>query len=267
MADSVPAETLREWEFERERIRKLEAESGKTSETEEAKRLFSETVECYLDSGYGSCMLREPAVAETVISAWKHFNGEKYHIHAHCVMPNHVHVVVEPLGDNSLSSILHSWKSYTSNEINKLTGNSGTLWQSESYDRIIRSEAEYSKQVEYVLSNPTRAGMHQWTWVGESFDRLEACSTESLREAIRIPTDERLWAIAEGLRRGWGVDEVNKLCRVDKWFLRKMLKLVEEEPVFEVRGYKMVDTCAGEFESKTPYYYSTTESDSDLATP
>lgn len=88
---------------------------------------------------------------------------------------------------------------------------------------------------------------------------------EELREAIRVPTDERLWAIAEGLRRGWGVDEVNKLCRVDKWFLRKMLKLVQDEPQFEVQGYKMVDTCAGEFESKTPYYYSTTEHESDVA--
>ncbi|HZH99255.1 MAG TPA: carbamoyl-phosphate synthase large subunit, partial [Fimbriimonadaceae bacterium] len=52
---------------------------------------------------------------------------------------------------------------------------------------------------------------------------------EALREAIRKPTDERLWALAEGLRRGWSVDEVNKLSRVDKWFLRKIKGLVDVE--------------------------------------
>ncbi len=50
-----------------------------------------------------------------------------------------------------------------------------------------------------------------------------------LREAIRIPTDERLWAIAEGLRRGWTVEEVNKLSRVDPWFLCKMQEMIAVE--------------------------------------
>jgi carbamoyl-phosphate synthase large subunit len=84
---------------------------------------------------------------------------------------------------------------------------------------------------------------------------------DQLAEAIRIPTDERLWAIAEGLRREWGVARVNKLSNVDPWFLNKMEILLENErnpgPTPE-RIFRMVDTCAGEFESKTPYYYSTT---------
>ena len=52
---------------------------------------------------------------------------------------------------------------------------------------------------------------------------------EDLRLAIKNPTDERLWAICEGLRRGWGVDEVNRICRVDKWFLNKLQKLIDLE--------------------------------------
>lgn len=91
-------------------------------------------------------------------------------------------------------------------------------------------------------------------------------SDSELRSAIRVPTDERLWAIAEGLRRGWSIEEVHKLCRVDVWFLQKILRLIEAEnddsaPLSTV--YKMVDTCAGEFESKTPYYYATHEEFSD----
>jgi len=153
-----------------------------------------------------------------------------------------------------------------------------------------------------------------------------------LKHAIKKPTDERLWALAEGLRRGWTVDEVNRISRVDRWFLRKintLLKmearlieaktsqapeideLVEEafllgfpSPTIAsllgldstvlraareiVRGgtsaenqswsvqsaiaierskvmpvFKMVDTCAGEFESHTPYYYGTFEEEDD----
>ena len=58
---------------------------------------------------------------------------------------------------------------------------------------------------------------------------VQAMTDEALAEAIRKPTDERLWALADGLRRGWGVDEVNRISRVDKWFLRKIRTLVETE--------------------------------------
>ena len=47
-----------------------------------------------------------------------------------------------------------------------------------------------------------------------------------LEGEIRQPTDERLWAILEGLRRGMSVDDINRICRVDKWFLRKLKHLV-----------------------------------------
>ncbi len=60
-------------------------------------------------------------------------------------------------------------------------------------------------------------------------EKFHAMTDDELRPAIKFPTDERLWAIAEGLRRGWTVDEVNKLCRVDKWFLRKMKGLIDIE--------------------------------------
>ena len=52
---------------------------------------------------------------------------------------------------------------------------------------------------------------------------------EPLKEAIRKPTDERLWALAEGLRRGFTVQEVNKISRVDPWFLWKIQGLVQSE--------------------------------------
>jgi carbamoyl-phosphate synthase large subunit len=144
--------------------------------------------------------------------------------------------------------------------------------------------------------------------------KFQAQSDEVLEAEVKQPTDERLWAIAEALRRDWSVDRVNKICKVDKWFLRKMLKLITvekelaraqaskadlEDLIFRafmigfpspaildiaktsdeafnaklkavVDGikvkpvFKMVDTCAGEFESRTPYYYGTFESQDDV---
>ena len=93
---------------------------------------------------------------------------------------------------------------------------------------------------------------------------MAAMDDEALKKAVKIPTDERLWALAEALKRGWTVADVNKISRVDPWFLRKIQKIVRGQ--VEEYGhpvYKMVDTCAGEFESKTPYYYRTSESESD----
>jgi len=156
-----------------------------------------------------------------------------------------------------------------------------------------------------------------------------------LRHAVHKPTDERLWALAEALRRGWTVDEVNRISRVDRWFLRKINVLLSIEGRLVGAGYsksaqvgeviqeafllgfpsptiasilgieaesfrkarelqkqgasiegqewsvvaaleierqkvkpvfKMVDTCAGEFESRTPYYYGTFEDEDDSLT-
>ncbi len=172
---------------------------------------------------------------------------------------------------------------------------------------------------------------------------------QELEFACRVPTDERLWALAEGLRRDWTVAHIHDVSKVDTWFLNKILNIVEaEKALIECRmnwkqsdanhaisramglGYsgiavkemlgigrvvlramegkgsesfaealrasgwplvavdqldeakqtvsdwigfikaseansvvKMVDTCAGEFESKTPYYYRTVESEDD----
>jgi carbamoyl-phosphate synthase large subunit len=87
--------------------------------------------------------------------------------------------------------------------------------------------------------------------------KFAAMLGEELAEAIRVPTDERLWAIAEGLRRGWTIAEVNRLCRVDKWFLEKLRGMVVEGFAEGPTVFKMVDTCAGEFASQTPYFYAT----------
>lgn len=126
-----------------------------------------------------------------------------------------------------------------------------------------------------------------------------------IEEKLRVPTDERIFVVAEAFRRGMLIEEVHQLTHVDRWFLYKVARLIETEQKLkgksladlpretmlnakklgfndhqlaelmgcremEVRQkrkgwgiepvYKMVDTCAGEFEAQTPYYYSCYES-------
>jgi len=370
LADSVPESVKNQWSEDRKRLndaRRLRTLSHK--DVAEADRRRANAIDSFLDAGHGSCVLRQETAASIVRDNLLFFEGDRYLLHAWAIMPNHVHIVVQPTGDHDLPQILHGWKSYTSKAISKALGRKGELWQAESYDHIIRSESELADTVQYVLGNPVKAGLREWPWVGhrraadETHGRAgHATSDAALADAIQKPTDERLWALAEALRRRWSIDEVNRLSRVDKWFLRKIQRLVDlEQRLISVKedsaeipaavqeafleGYpsqtiqellevtetelstarkllrddgegstayaavlaekedalrafeslksrpivdqpppesnpklvaalaierlkakpvfKMVDTCAGEFESKTPYYYGTFDQEDD----
>lgn len=92
---------------------------------------------------------------------------------------------------------------------------------------------------------------------------MRSLSDDMLESAVSIPTDERLWALAEAIRRGWTIKRVVELSKVDKWFLTKIKRILDEEITLNPKSYKMVDTCAAEFESSTPYYYSSDEAQDD----
>jgi REP element-mobilizing transposase RayT len=132
------------------------------------QRQLRRLIERFLDTHHGSCVLRRPEVARWVIDAWRHFDGQRYHLHAWVVMPNHVHVVCEPLAGHELSSIIHSWKSFTAVHINRLLKRSGALWMEDYWDRYVRDADHYEQVIAYVLDNPVKAGLvaerHAWPW-------------------------------------------------------------------------------------------------------
>src|SRR5262245_47505462 len=69
-----------------------------------------------LDRGAGDCLLRDPVCAKIVQDELLRLDGQRYRLLAWCVMPNHVHVVLEPLAD--LPGTVRRWKSWTAKEIN-----------------------------------------------------------------------------------------------------------------------------------------------------
>lgn len=74
-------------------------------------------------------------------------------------MPNHVHALLTPRSGFDLGKILHSWKSFSAHEINKVTGRGGEVWQHETYDHIIRDPDSLWRFAKYIVDNPRLAGV------------------------------------------------------------------------------------------------------------
>ncbi len=169
LGDSVPAQLVEAWKMERDEIGQRAREQGRnlsTIERTELHKLYSARVESYLDAGRGQCLLKSPAVAEMVQNALKHFDGDRYDLLAWAIMPNHVHAVFRPRRGHELSKILHSWKSFTAKEANKILGREGPLWQEEYYDHLIRDDEDLHNELNYVFNNPSKAGLVNWDWRG-----------------------------------------------------------------------------------------------------
>lgn len=143
LADSLPAELMREYAFE--------FHAHEPNEVERRSR-----VEAYLDLGKGSVWLQNPQIAAMVQCNLLWFDNKHYQLHAWVVMPNHVHVLITP--KLSLPRIVHSWKSFTSNKANELLGKKGAFWQREYFDRFIRDE-RFNAAVTYIENNPVKAGL------------------------------------------------------------------------------------------------------------
>ncbi|NEO56312.1 MAG: transposase [Okeania sp. SIO3B5] len=107
-----------------------------------------------------------PAARQIVLDACLFFHGKRYDIFVLVVMPDHVHMLIHPLVKEesqeeywSVSSIMHSIKSYSAKQILKIMTNIGKVWQSERYDRIVRNDLELTNVWEYIRQNPVKAGL------------------------------------------------------------------------------------------------------------
>src|SRR5437667_1112139 len=119
------------------------------------------------------------AARNIVLDCILHWNERRYELYAACVMPDHVHILIEPRVKRdvchatefySLTEILHTIKSFTAHKINKAEQKSGQVWGRESFDRLIRSEGDLREKFEYITRNPWNAGIarpgedYSWVW-------------------------------------------------------------------------------------------------------
>ena len=122
---------------------------------------------------------------------------------------------------------------------------------------------------------------------------FKSSDTEPLKKRLEKVDDHRIFTVFEALKRGITVDEISDITKIDRFFVSKLKKLADYEKYIEGRSlnkeeyltgkkygytdsalerisggalpctldfsYKMVDTCAAEFDAETPYFYSTCE--------
>jgi len=129
-------------------------------------------IEAYLDAGTGCCALKHSQLAALLQETLIKFDGQKYRLIAWCIMPNHVHVLIEP--QIPLSKIVQSWKSYTgrwamkNNDELRLGVPGKNLWMREYWDRYIRDDKHFYDAIEYIHNNPVKAGLcekpESWLW-------------------------------------------------------------------------------------------------------
>jgi putative transposase len=92
-----------------------------------------------------------------------------YQLAAAVVMPDHVHLLLKPLPGFTLSRIMKGTKGVSAYLVNKHRGARGSLWQDESWDRIVRDEHEFDEKLNYMLNNPVAAGLCEDGWCYEGW--------------------------------------------------------------------------------------------------
>lgn len=106
---------------------------------------------------------------ELTLKSILYWNDQRWKVFSASVMPDHIHIVAKPLPKQDstywdLAEILHSIKSFSANEINNAENKTGTpVWQTESYDRIVRDAQEFMATLAYVNHNPVKAGLAEKT--------------------------------------------------------------------------------------------------------
>ena len=124
-----------------------------------------------------------PPARKIVLDSCLFFHHKRYTIYSAVIMPDHVHLLLKPLPKQtshnsnasilladstnrqssleywSISSILHSIKSYSAKQIPTVMNHIGKVWQDGRYDRLIRDRKEFDNTWRYIKQNPVKAGL------------------------------------------------------------------------------------------------------------
>jgi methionine synthase I (cobalamin-dependent)/REP element-mobilizing transposase RayT len=144
--------------------------------------------------------LERDIVLHSIVHGAEH---NQYELYVACVMPDHVHLLFEPQvkeqgvsGETvfwSMTEILQGIKSATAHRINKTAGAQGSVWEKESFDRLIRSERDLQEKFHYIAQNPWDVSIvnqneeYPWLWTPEM---SSARAPKTAREARALPSKD-----------------------------------------------------------------------------
>jgi len=131
-----------------------------------------------------------PKARTIVLNSLRHFHNQRYELFAACVMPDHVHLLLQPWpkGDDEkgsvvfwpLNELMHSIKSFSAHKINELEKKSGSVWEREQFDRYVRGDRDLEEKFHYILRNPWDSGVarqnedYPWIWTQDDDYREES---------------------------------------------------------------------------------------------
>lgn len=116
-----------------------------------------------------------PTARDLALKHCLYDNGKKMRLLIAIVMPDHVHMIFIPLEDErqetfSFEEIIGAIKGASAHSINKVLQRSGTVWQDESFDHVVRHADSLEQKIQYVRENPVRKGLvsrpedYKWLW-------------------------------------------------------------------------------------------------------
>jgi REP element-mobilizing transposase RayT len=142
----------------------------------ERKQCFK-NFDAVLDAAsYGPTYLKIPEIAEVNKNSLHYADEKDYRLICFTIMSNHIHVLFELTENNKgISKIMQSLKRYSARESNKILNRTGTFWQDESYDHLVRDNDEFKSIIEYIILNPVKAGLvenwkdYPYTYLNEKY--------------------------------------------------------------------------------------------------
>lgn len=219
LAGSLPRQFIDDMKQRKELLLNQRRDAMSEAEhREHVHKLLFAAYDEQLDHSRDEHWLSDPRVSAIVRGSLHYLHGRKYELLSHSIMPNHVHVLFLPydsskrsretglrtgeIGETDdrkspLSSIMHSLKSFTAHEINRVLGLDGQFWQHESYDHWVRDDDELERIVGYINGNAVKAGLsekpHEYFWCS-AHDRFlrdgDPSGWMSVGQASRLSVDQ-----------------------------------------------------------------------------
>jgi len=178
---------LKEEQSKNERLLyKVKDEKERKKKIDDQRKLYFGKFDEILDNATsGPCWLKDERIVKVVAEAIRLHDKKEYDLLAYCIMPNHAHLVftircdyvssvrAEARATSTTSryimtDILRLIKGATAREANKILNRTGTFWQHESYDHVVRDEKELNRIIWYTINNPVKAGLvknaKNWKW-------------------------------------------------------------------------------------------------------
>jgi REP element-mobilizing transposase RayT len=165
LADSIPAEAIRKLGIKRDSWLLANPPPWPLETELEFHQLFSQKLDEWMDHGHGECLLQRAELRAALTDTLLQGHGKTYEMRSFVIMPNHVHILAS-LKDIPLPDALKQWKGSSATAINRMAGRTGTLWQKDYFDRLIRGPEHLFNTARYIQRNPVKAKLreHEFTY-------------------------------------------------------------------------------------------------------